>query len=191
MTVQTVARSTRAAHAVVDSVIAAATREVLVSGPDVVFRRIDRENLRRGVRYRALLPRTSLRVHELTSCGADVRTVPEVPVPALVIDGTAVMLPGEDGPVLFRLPSVVRTTVELFERLWRTATPVTGDELDFREADLLTLLSAGCTDESIAIRLGVSVRTVRRMVADIMRRLGARSRFQAGVKAMGRGWVNA
>jgi DNA-binding CsgD family transcriptional regulator len=171
----------------VDSKLAAATREVLVSGTDIVFRRVDRENLRRGVRYRALLPRTSQSAHELTSLGVDVRTMPKVPMSALVIDGTAVALPGDGGPVLFQLPSVVHTTIELFERLWQTAVPVTGDELDFREIELLMLLSAGCTDESAAMRLGISVRTVRRMVAGIMRRLGARSRFQAGVKAVDRG----
>src|SRR5690606_39837840 len=62
-------------------------------------------------------------------------------------------------------------------------------ELTTRERELLTLLSAGNTDESAAAQLGVSVRTVRRMVADIMDRLGARSRFQAGVKAADRGWL--
>jgi DNA-binding NarL/FixJ family response regulator len=62
-------------------------------------------------------------------------------------------------------------------------------ELNAREKELLSLLSSGSTDESAAARLGVSVRTVRRMVADIMNRLGARSRFQAGVKAADRGWL--
>nr|WP_240522031.1 helix-turn-helix transcriptional regulator [Amycolatopsis vastitatis] len=63
------------------------------------------------------------------------------------------------------------------------------DRLSDRERQLLTLLTAGYTDESAAVRLGVSVRTVRRMVAGIMDRLGARSRFQAGVKAADRGWL--
>jgi DNA-binding NarL/FixJ family response regulator len=63
------------------------------------------------------------------------------------------------------------------------------DELSDRERQLLTLLTAGYTDESAAARLGISVRTVRRMVSGIMNRLGARSRFQAGVKAADRGWL--
>ncbi len=58
-----------------------------------------------------------------------------------------------------------------------------------RERQLLTLLTAGYTDESAATRLGISARTVRRMVSGIMSRLGARSRFQAGVKAADRGWL--
>jgi DNA-binding NarL/FixJ family response regulator len=96
---------------------------------------------------------------------------------------------------VFRLPSVVTTTTELFERVWLSAVPLTASDLPdsadlgARERELLSLLSAGSTDESAAARLGVSVRTVRRMVADIMNRLGARSRFQAGVKAADRGWL--
>lgn len=62
-------------------------------------------------------------------------------------------------------------------------------ELSARERELLVLLMAGCTDETAAARLEVSVRTIRRTVADIMSRLGARSRFQAGAKAAGRGWL--
>lgn len=54
---------------------------------------------------------------------------------------------------------------------------------------MLRLLSLGATDEFAAAQLGISVRTVRRMVAQIMNRLGARSRFQAGVKAADRGWL--
>ncbi|MEV4409509.1 LuxR C-terminal-related transcriptional regulator [Actinoplanes sp. NPDC049598] len=55
--------------------------------------------------------------------------------------------------------------------------------LDERERHLLALLAAGLTDESAAARLDVSVRTVRRTMASIMLRLGARSRFQAGMIA--------
>ncbi|MEU4221706.1 helix-turn-helix transcriptional regulator [Actinoplanes sp. NPDC026623] len=55
--------------------------------------------------------------------------------------------------------------------------------LDEREAMLLALLADGLTDESVAIRLGISERTVRRTMASIMLRLGARSRFQAGLIA--------
>jgi DNA-binding NarL/FixJ family response regulator len=54
---------------------------------------------------------------------------------------------------------------------------------------VLELLAAGCTDASVAARLEVSVRTVRRSMAAIMSRLGARSRFQAGLKAADRGWL--
>jgi DNA-binding NarL/FixJ family response regulator len=51
------------------------------------------------------------------------------------------------------------------------------------------MLAAGAKDEQIARALGVSLRTVRRRVAALLADLGVRSRFQAGVEAMRRGWV--
>lgn len=61
--------------------------------------------------------------------------------------------------------------------------------LSERERELLVLLSAGCGDDSMAVQLGISVRTVRRRISAIMTRLGARSRFQAGAKAAHEGWL--
>ena len=201
----------------VEALLAAAHREVLVMSTLAVadrdpiggVRRVDHENLRRGVRYRVVVPDTArtapvlaTRLGTLALAGADTRTVPEVPTDALVIDGSVVVLPVDRtsggrslGTAVFRLSSVVTTTMELFERVWLSAVPMTPSdmpdaaELNARERELLSLLSSGSTDESAALRLGVSVRTVRRMVADIMNRLGARSRFQAGVKAADRGWL--
>jgi DNA-binding NarL/FixJ family response regulator len=46
---------------------------------------------------------------------------------------------------------------------------------------LVRLLAQGHTDASIARRLQVSERTVRRRVAELLLELGASSRFQAGV----------
>lgn len=190
----------------VDAALATANREVLVARTDHLsasLRRVDRENMRRGVRYRILLPEDvrsnavlALRLGRLALSGAEVRTVARVPTDATVVDAALAMLPGERRPAdlaMVRLPSVVNAVVALFEQLWATAAPLTRSEvtddagLAARERELLALLSAGCTDESAAARLGISVRTVRRMMAAIMTRLGARSRFQAGLKAADRG----
>jgi DNA-binding CsgD family transcriptional regulator len=193
-------------HAGVDAALATAGREVLVARTDELgtpLRRADHDNLRRGVRYRILLPEQvrsnavlALRLGRLTLTGAEVRTIACVPTDATVVDAALALLPGEHSPAdlaLVRLPSVVNAVVALFEQLWATAAPLTRSEvtngagLSDRERELLALLSAGCTDESAAARLGISVRTVRRMMAAIMTRLGARSRFQAGLKAADRG----
>jgi len=48
---------------------------------------------------------------------------------------------------------------------------------------ILVLLNAGYKDDAAARQLGLSVRTYRRHVAEIMRALGAASRFQAGARA--------
>jgi len=193
-------------HAGIDAALAGAGREVLVARTDALsapLRRADHDNLRRGVRYRILLPEEvrsnavlALRLGRLALAGAEVRTVASVPTDATVVDSVLAMLPGERRPedlAMVRLPSVVNAVVALFEQLWATAAPLTRDDvtngagLGVRERELLALLSAGCTDESAAARLGISVRTVRRMMAAIMTRLGARSRFQAGLKAADRG----
>ncbi|SEQ81148.1 regulatory protein, luxR family [Lentzea xinjiangensis] len=201
-------RSDPPAGAGVEAKLATATDEVLIArslaGRPVPFRQVDHDNLRRGVRYRVLVPdraRTahgvSARLGALALAGADVRTAPKVPLDALVVDRALTVLPAgrRDSVAAFELASVVTTTVELFERVWRAAVPFTaavaaaGEEVTDRERELLTLLFAGCTDEAAAARLNISVRTVRRTVSQLMDRLGARSRFQAGAKAADRGWL--
>lgn len=195
----------------IENVIASAKHEVLVissganTGPVGAFRRAHRENVDRGVRYRAVFPdaeRLSGKVTSLALAGALVRTDTDVPMEVVVIDGSIALLPVDplgDGVAVLRLPSAVGATVELFERIWSGAVALNPVELDedepehggltARERDLLALLWAGYTDGSAGAKLGISVRTVRRTVADIMNRLGARSRFQAGAKAVDRGWL--
>jgi DNA-binding CsgD family transcriptional regulator len=173
--------------------------------PISAIRGIDHENLRRGVRYRVLVPdpartapRLAGRLRMLSLAGAATRTVPEVPTDALVIDRAVAVLPvGADGTgvAVFRLPSVITAIVELFERVWAGGVALSpaglpeAAELCPRERKLLSLLVTGHTDQIAAAALQVSVRTVRRMVRDLMNRLGARSRFQAGAKAAERGWL--
>ncbi|GAA4523796.1 helix-turn-helix transcriptional regulator [Amycolatopsis samaneae] len=199
-----------------DGLVASAVSEVLIMsagashGPIGEFRRIAHAHLRAGVRCRALFPdsaRCATTPSGLSLAGAQVRTDAEVPMEALVIDRAAVVLPvdragtgNQAGVAVFRLPGVVTATAGLFERIWQAAVPLAPTDLPdpddeemltARERDLLTLLCTGSTDESAAAQLGISVRTVGRMVADIMNRLGARSRFQAGAKAVDRGWLLA
>lgn len=66
--------------------------------------------------------------------------------------------------------------------------PDTGD-LTGQQATALRLPAEGHTDETIAKRLGVSHRTARRIASELMDRLGARSRFEAGVRAVQQGWL--
>ena len=54
---------------------------------------------------------------------------------------------------------------------------------------LLEQLMAGVTDEVIARKLGIGLRTVRRRIAALMTELGVDTRFQAGVEAVRRGWL--
>jgi ATP/maltotriose-dependent transcriptional regulator MalT len=84
---------------------------------------------------------------------------------------------------------VTRTYQALFTWVWESAIPaVDYRRLGVRVRDgltqqILVFLNAGYKDDAAARQLGLSVRTYRRHVAEIMRDLGAASRFQAGARA--------
>jgi DNA-binding NarL/FixJ family response regulator len=63
------------------------------------------------------------------------------------------------------------------------------EHYDAQRQILLTLMTAGLTDETIALQLGISVRTVRRRIRRVMDELGVVTRFQAGLQAAKRGWI--
>ena len=60
-----------------------------------------------------------------------------------------------------------------------------------REREVLGLLAEGLTDRQIAQRLVLSEHTVHRHVANILRKLGSRSRAAAAAKAVGAGLLDA
>lgn len=168
---------------------------------------LNEEALRRGVAIRAIC-RDSFRndsgtlayVHWLTHHGGRMRTVPIVPLQMVVIDRKAVVLPlnpqqPRDGALEVRSPGVVALAQALFEQLWNVAAPFgeSAQEDDHgltpMERQLLEIIAAGGTDEVAARSLAVSLRTIRRMMASLMERLEATSRFQAGAQATKRGWI--
>jgi DNA-binding NarL/FixJ family response regulator len=52
------------------------------------------------------------------------------------------------------------------------------------------MLAAGAKDSAIARSMGVSTRTITRLVGELTTILGASSRFQAGVRAARLGWLD-
>ncbi|WP_405938136.1 helix-turn-helix transcriptional regulator [Streptomyces sp. NBC_00726] len=172
---------------------------------------LDSDVIARGVRMRTVYldsvrndPTTVEYAGWLTGLGGQVRTVPVLPIRMAVIDRAVAILPMDPdhtrkGAVQINSPGVVKALTELFERVWADAVPL-GDghdrceELDEhglarREQELLRLLAQGLTDAAASKSLGVSLRTVRRMTADLSERLNARSRFEAGLRAGQRGWL--
>ncbi|WP_438484872.1 LuxR C-terminal-related transcriptional regulator [Streptomyces sp. S186] len=163
--------------------------------------------LARGVRMRTVYL-DSVRNHQptldhvawLNSQGGRVRTAPTLPVRMIIVDRRQAVLPMDTsdaraGAVILSVEGVVAALCALFESVWATAVPL-GDAaspdpsgLSPQEAESLSLLAQGLTDQAIATRLGVSPRTARRVAADLMERLEARSRFQAGVHAVRNGWL--
>ncbi|MGW4024226.1 helix-turn-helix transcriptional regulator [Streptomyces sp. NPDC005009] len=130
-----------------------------------------------------------------------VRTVPSLPVHLLLVDRSLALLPADPRDpwhrvVQISVPGAVEAVRSLFERAWENAVPLgsSGPGLDDhglspREKELLRLMARGLNDEAIRRRLGVSLRTVRRIIAELCARLGAASRFEAGYQAAKRGWI--
>ncbi|GAA2023679.1 hypothetical protein GCM10009839_21670 [Catenulispora yoronensis] len=169
---------------------------------------LDAELLGRGVRMRYIC--SAGRRHDaatldyagwLTRHGGEIRTVAAMPLQMIVVDGkTAVVSldPSSATASAAVLHDVgVDLMAALFETMWESATPLRGSRapeavvLSELENEVLRFLAEGGTDEMIARRLGVSSRHIRRLANRLMQRLGARSRFEAGVKASQNGWLTS
>lgn len=164
-----------------------------------------------GLRMRTVFDRSLLedppqvrRILQGIAAGEQGR-VARVPLKLALIDREWAMLPllhaGDTTPeaaIIVRRSVLLDSLLALFESVWEHAAelkPQTGDELllagtsegDLRQ--LAHLLAAGMTEIAIAHHLGVSQRTVRRRIKDLMDELRVDSRFAAGVRAAGRGWL--
>ncbi|MFD0332056.1 LuxR C-terminal-related transcriptional regulator [Streptacidiphilus monticola] len=138
----------------------------------------------------------------LAKLGGQVRTTGTLPLRMIVVDRETAVVPlnpesPSDGAAVLHGSGAVAAMCALFEQIWADAHPLGAvrprDELGLsgQERALLRMLANGETDEAAARRLGVSDRTVRRLIADLLGKLEARSRFQAGARAMERGWLGA
>jgi DNA-binding NarL/FixJ family response regulator len=92
---------------------------------------------------------------------------------------------------MLREPAVLSFLHSNLERTWSVGVPFTEPTADRRAAAvtdkvkraIIRLLGTGVKDEVAARRLGISVRTCRRHIAEVMEELEATSRFQAGALA--------
>jgi len=93
-------------------------------------------------------------------------------------------------------PEIVRGFCALYDVVWAEAVELHKFRPHGIKPDnemttkVLTLLGNGCKDEAAARQLGLSVRTYRRHVADLMTRLHVSCRFQAGVQAVRLGLIS-
>jgi DNA-binding CsgD family transcriptional regulator len=173
-------------------------------------RRLAVRSLSRGVRMRTVVLRQALDhpgtvdyLREMVSHGGRVRVAEEVAEHLMVYDRHAALVPAEPpgtgrGALLAHNGGLVSHLVALFERIWEEAQSVSlllhrpeADPPVLSEAGrrVLTLMCTAGKDESAARDLGVSIRTYRRYVADVMQRLGATTRAQAALLARERGWI--
>ncbi|MCX5382579.1 LuxR C-terminal-related transcriptional regulator [Streptomyces sp. NBC_00083] len=168
---------------------------------------LNEAQLRRGIRMRTVYL-DSVRNHQPTvdyvnwiaELGGEVRTVPVLPTRMIIVDRSTAVIPvsSDDtaaGAVVLTGQGTLTALCALFDSVWAAASALGNvsvrDQhgLSPQESTTVTLLAQGHTDEAIAKRLGVSQRTARRIATELMERLGARSRFEAGVRAVQHGWL--
>jgi DNA-binding CsgD family transcriptional regulator len=162
----------------------------------------------------AAVPHMTAYLRRLNAAGAQVRTAHTLPLRLIVVDHSLAIVPappsegaGEGGlaAVVLRSETLVGVLRGIFEHCWAgSAVLDTGPAVGTvagalgaddwqptgRHRELLRMLAGGLTDEAMARKLGVSERTVRRLVSELTERLGAASRFQAGVSAVRLGWLD-
>ncbi|MEI7032429.1 helix-turn-helix transcriptional regulator [Streptomyces pratensis] len=176
-------------------------------------RPLDLRCLRRGVRIRNVVssvalqdPPTAAYLRELAEHGAAIRVTADTTERLLVYDRRAALVPLDPrdtsrGALVAHRSGLVSNIIALFDRIWEQADdlpPAGGGEggddpavpapSGIERRVLVSMCTVG-KDEAGARELGVSVRTYRRHVADLMQTLGAASRAQAALLARERGWI--
>lgn len=137
-------------------------------------------------------------LRRLDVAGAQVR-ISSAPLPheTIILDRRVAILAGQAPPLggqhreytVTTSPVLVGGVRSLFNAAWEAAIDLAAylrgevPELAPEAREILRALGTGLTDEAAARRLGTSLRTYRRRVADLMSALDAGSRFQAGVRA--------
>ncbi|GGY24336.1 helix-turn-helix transcriptional regulator [Streptomyces omiyaensis] len=178
---------------------------VLAEESIAVSHPINMRLLRRGVRLRTIMGAAILQdeptltyMRELVSHGAEVRVSHQPIERVIIVDRSAALTPIDPahtarGALLVREPGLVATLVTLFERMWEAADELPSEEVDLPsdvEREILAMLREADKDETAARQLGMSVRTYRKHLAALMRRLGAANRVEAALLAHEKGWLN-
>ncbi len=185
----TVTRSAWAAHPNLPSV------EALEVGI-----KLDVEHATRGIDIRGLYPHAARRhqIHSqhlrtMQASGCNVRTAQSIPFRVILIDEAIAIVPrpdAEHGAAILRDPMSVAFIRQTFENLWQGAegfdTEATVSEAAAEEivVAILQELALGHTDETIARRLGISTRTLRRHLSKVTDKHHAQTRYQLGIVAM-------
>jgi DNA-binding NarL/FixJ family response regulator len=129
-----------------------------------------------------------------------VRTATSLPLRMLIADRSIAILPVDPadpqaGAYVVAGGGLITALLALFERVWQEATPLgepqrrDDDGLTDQEHEVLRLLGNGLTDDGVARHLGISLRTERRIMSELMARMKVKSRFQAGLIAGELGWI--
>jgi DNA-binding CsgD family transcriptional regulator len=170
----------------------------------------NRAILARGVTMRCIhlnamaqIPHGKAHLQALAAAGAKVRLAAVLPFRLTLFDGVLAYMAAdtgarEIGALEIRGRDVCSLLRQTFEYCWVHGTtppgaPGTAPVIDVseRETAMLRMLAAGNDDDMIAHALGVSTRTLRRMMTGTMEKIGAETRFQAGARAAALGLLSS
>lgn len=168
----------------------------------------------RGVQYRVVLERGMYEAeadlhHEVAmaiDAGEQVRVTDVVPLKMFIVDREFGFLPvgtssqtAASGALLVHESGLLDALVALFESEFAMANPfvLTAEgmpeelrgTIDDIDAQVLSLLLAGLTDQAVANQLRISRRTVQRRISHLMDVARVETRMQLGWKAARLGWV--
>lgn len=172
----------------------------------------DQGMLARGVKLRTLCldgflrdPRLVRAMRSRSADGAEIRTTPSLPARMVIMDDHAFVARDpanlKAGAVMTGSAGLVATLVDYFEHRWSRASPLPTTALKSHsmggvagpisetELTLLRMLADGHKDERISRTVNLSVRTIRRIIADLSSQVDAQSRFQLAILARDRGWI--
>jgi len=126
--------------------------------------------------------------------GENTRVFPHLPLKLVLADRRTALIPLNpelpDTPsLLVRSSALLDALYALFEMLWQSAVPIAftpsgalasagADAPTAETEELLALLAAGFNDKTIAHKLDLSLRTLKRRISGMMRQRKARTRFQ-------------
>lgn len=138
-------------------------------------------------------------VAAITAGGGHFGALPRVPLRMLIFDRKLALVArqlkhDDKAALVVRDPHLIHIFTQLFEFAWELSEPFlvdgpTPSPLNSTQQAILKGLASGFSDEVIARRLDINVRTCRRHIAWMLEQLNAESRFQAGIKAHQSGWI--
>lgn len=207
----------RAVQQRLDELAELARHEVMEMHPAAVW---PEESLKRGESWAGLIIGRGLRLRTIhaqvmladplvrehlrtrIAQGVEVKAAPVIPTRMLIFDRQVALIQADPeslaaGAVVIQGDTIVPSLAALYDYCWMTASepedvPRSADStvLTDQQHAVLRLLATGAKDNAIARSLGVSTRTVTRVVGELTTMLGAASRFQAGVRAARLGWLD-
>ncbi|MFI2286458.1 helix-turn-helix transcriptional regulator [Streptomyces niveus] len=208
-------------HVLIDAKVGeaarAATREILTVQPGFSRERklmmagLSRSlaAIERGARLRHLYqhparysPHIKEYLEQVPADRLEVRTVEQTVERLIIVDRTVAFIPASANrhtALEIRHPALITYLVQVYEVLWSQATPMTerppilspDAAVTSVQRGIARLLAEGITDESVARRMGISVRTCRAHIAKLMQALNASSRTHLGVLLIQSGLVDA